>query len=74
MTRDALYEGVWSKPGIELAAELGISGVALAKTCKKLDVPRTARGYWQQIEHGQKRRRTPLPKANARTRTEFVLR
>jgi hypothetical protein len=52
---------------------LGISDVALAKICRKLDVPRPPCGYWQQLEHGQKPRRARLPKARPGTRIEFVI-
>lgn len=44
-TRDALYAKVWSKPVRDVAAEFGVSDVALAKACRKLNVPLLGRGY-----------------------------
>jgi len=41
VTRNELYEKIWAKPMVQVANEFGISGVALAKICKKLNV-RTA--------------------------------
>ena len=38
-SREELYELVWSKPMTAVAAELGVSDVALAKRCRKLFVP-----------------------------------
>lgn len=37
-TREELYTLVWSKPTRTIAKELGISDVALGKTCRKLSV------------------------------------
>ena len=61
LTREQLYEKVWSTPGITLAAEFGLSDVAIAKRCKKLEVPRPSRGYWAKLQAGRKPRRVPLP-------------
>src|SRR5689334_15478421 len=73
VTRDALFHLIWSKPVSEVAKEFGISDVALAKICRKLDVPRPPRGYWQQLEHGQKPPKARLPKARAGTRTKYII-
>ena len=51
LTREELYEKVWSTPGTKLAEELGISDVAITKRCKKLmsPVPPAATGRsWRQ--------------------------
>jgi hypothetical protein len=50
ITREELYKLVWSKPLIIAAKEFGISDVGLAKICRRLDVPRPYRGYWQLLE------------------------
>jgi hypothetical protein len=62
-TREQLYQAIWSTPCIKLAAKLGISDVALAKTCRKLGVPRPPRGYWARIEAGEKLPKLRLPAA-----------
>src|SRR5262245_50789361 len=45
-SRKELYDLVWSQPMRTLAMGVGISDVALAKHCKKLNVPVPSRGYW----------------------------
>ena len=62
-TREQLYKAIWSTPCIKLAATLGISDVALAKTCRRLGVPRPPRGYWARIEAGEKLPKERLPAA-----------
>jgi hypothetical protein len=44
-----------------VAVDYGISDVALAKICKKLDVPRPPVGYWNRVQHGQRPPRIMLP-------------
>jgi len=39
LTRQKLYEMVWSEPMISLAKSFGISDVALAKRCRAVNVP-----------------------------------
>jgi hypothetical protein len=45
-TRQSLYELVWSQPMRTVAAGLGVSDVAVAKACRKADIPVPERGYW----------------------------
>lgn len=71
LTREDLYQKVWEKPTIKLAAEFGISDVALAKICRKMDVPKPPLGYWRRIETGSKITKTPLPKSTKKTR-EYI--
>ena len=59
--RQALYEQVWAQPMTKVAKEYGISSVALAKICKKLDVPCPWRGYWRRKETGKSVKPLPLP-------------
>ena len=47
VTREGLFEQVWSKPMINLAREYGISDVGLAKICKKMEIPKPQRCYWR---------------------------
>lgn len=59
--RQKLYEQVWQKPGVQLAKEYGISDVALAKVCKKLNVPRPKPGDWTRMQCGHKVNKPALP-------------
>src|SRR5437016_8147809 len=62
LSREDLYELVWSKPMRELAKDFGISDVALAKRCRRLGVPVPGRGYWARVDAGQQPYRPQLPK------------
>ena len=59
--RQALYDQVWTEPIREVAKRYRISDVALAKICRKLDVPRPGRGHWAHKAVGQREERPPLP-------------
>lgn len=60
LTREQLYERVWATPLQRLAVEFGLSDVALAKRCRRLQVPTPPRGYWARLEAGQTPRRAKL--------------
>jgi len=62
LSREDLYELVWSKPMRELAKDFGISDVALAKRCRRLGIPVPGRGYWARVDAGQQPYRAKLPK------------
>ncbi len=58
LTRRALYDLVWSKPLRDVAADLGISDVGLAKVCARHRVPRPEQGYWNKIHAGKPAKRS----------------
>ncbi len=60
-SRQELYDLIWSTSALKLEAHFGISSVAIAKHCKRLNVPRPGRGYWARIQAGQTPRKAPLP-------------
>lgn len=61
LSREDLYELVWTSPATKLAAQMGISDVAFAKRCNKLNIPRPPRGYWAKLAAGRKPAKKPLP-------------
>lgn len=64
LTREQLYALIWNEPTRTVAQRLGISDVGLAKTCRRLFIPRPWRGYWREKETGHKPRQpklTPWP-------------
>lgn len=65
--REKLYEEVWAKPVVDVAAQYGVSDVAIHKICKSLNVPVPPRGYWSKIRAGAKPKKTPLPKTKGIT-------
>lgn len=60
-TREELYAHVWSEPMRTLAKHLGISDVALAKACRRANVPRPPRGHWARLRAGRQVARPSLP-------------
>jgi hypothetical protein len=62
ISREDLYKLVWSEAMIKIAVRLGVSDVAVAKACRKHNIPLPGRGYWACITAGQNLPRTSLPK------------
>ena len=60
LTREQLYELVWSEAMQRLAKQIGISDVAIAKHCRRMDIPVPERGYWNKLQAGHAVKRTPL--------------
>lgn len=52
LSREDLYFLVWTMPTTKVAKTLGVSDVAVAKRCKKLNIPKPPRGYWAKIQSG----------------------
>jgi len=50
LTRQELYNLVWSKPMMHAAKQFGISGVMLGRICAERNVPRPPRGYWANLQ------------------------
>jgi hypothetical protein len=63
-TRQQLYDLVWNKPTVQIAAEIGVSDVAVAKACKRHQIPKPPVGYWAMLQHGKEVLRTELPKVD----------
>ncbi len=61
LTREQLYEKVWSQSISSLAREWGISDVGLAKICKRYNIPRPGLGHWARKQHGYNPIQPPLP-------------
>jgi len=55
-------------PTVKLAKEFGVSDVAIAKMCKRLDVPKPPLGYWRRVETGQKKKIPALAKPKETTK------
>lgn len=63
LTREQLYELVWSKPLTKLAREYDLSDVGLAKICTRYKIPRPPVGYWTKLAHGYNTKKMPLPES-----------
>lgn len=62
--REEFYTLVWTRPMTSLAAEFGISDVALHKTCRKHGIPKPPQGWWSKVGHGKVTSPPPLPSRN----------
>lgn len=60
LTREDLYNLVWSMPMTKVGEKLGVSDVAVRKVCVKMKIPRPPQGYWLS-ERLQKRPKPALP-------------
>lgn len=63
LTRQELYELVWSTPVMKLCERFGLSDRGLAKLCDRHEVPVPERGWWAKQAAGHAVQRTALPKA-----------
>lgn len=61
ISREELYEQVWSTPMRKLAPTFGLSDVALTKMCHRFAIPTPGRGYWARLAAGKRDRKPPLP-------------
>jgi len=52
LTRERLYEEVWSEPVQRVATRYGLSGTTLKKICVQLGVPVPPRGWWAKARAG----------------------
>ena len=69
LSREELYELVWSEPIQILAKRFGLSDVGLAKVCKRYQIPRPGRGYWAKQQSGYRvKKRELCRKVPKRTR------
>jgi len=53
ISREQLYDEVWAELVTKVAERYGVSDVAVAKWCRKMDIPRPGRGYWARKSAGQ---------------------
>jgi hypothetical protein len=63
ISREDLYERVWSEPIQKLSKEYGLSDVGLAKTCRRFNIPIPPRGYWAKKQAGHRVSKPSLPAA-----------
>src|SRR5574340_1695504 len=60
-TREELYRLVWAQPAQHVARVMGVSDVALGKTCRRMGIPVPGRGYWARKAAGEQLSQPPLP-------------
>jgi hypothetical protein len=65
ISREDLYERVWTEPIQKLSKEYGLSDVGLAKTCRRHNIPIPPRGYWAKKQAGHPVTKDSLPQVIA---------
>ena len=63
VSREELYELVWSTPMTKVAEKFNVSGSYLARVCSALNVPRPERGYWVKLAFDKAPKRPLLPES-----------
>jgi hypothetical protein len=63
ISREELYELVWSAPMIKVGEKFKLSGSYMARVCATLRVPRPERGYWAKLAVGKAPEKPALPEA-----------
>ena len=63
ISREKLYELVWSKPMTKVAEQFDVSGSYMARVCSVMRVPRPERGYWAKLAVGKAQPKQVLPEA-----------
>jgi hypothetical protein len=53
ISRQALFEDVWTRPLSTIAPEYGLSDVGLRKICDRADIPTPGRGFWAKVASGK---------------------
>ncbi len=72
LTRQALYDRVWTDPMTKIAADLGVSSSGLKAICDRAAVPVPRAGYWQKRAVGRAGKPSALP-CETRLATEPVI-
>jgi len=73
LTRETLYNLVWSEPMLKVAARFGVSSSYMARVCTMLDVPRPERGYWAKLAFDKAKPKPPLPEPPQGVSTEIFV-
>lgn len=62
LTREKLFEMIWSEPIGKVAEQFGLTGNGLAKICDRLNIPRPSRAHWtRSAERREQRPELPSP-------------
>lgn len=64
ITRRALFDAVWSKPMIEIAADHDTTAYYIVSLCKRLGLPVPPLGHWQRVAVGRGAETPPYPAAD----------
>src|SRR5438128_638957 len=71
VTREQLYEQIWTQPATEVARRYRVSSSFLARVLDRMNVPKPRRGHWALAAVGRATARPPLPPAGPGDQTEW---
>lgn len=61
LTREQLYEMMWTKGVGKTEKELGLKPYQLSKICQEYNIPKPSSAYWYDIIYERNPQKTPLP-------------
>ena len=61
VTREKLYDEIWTEPITKVSKRFGVSDSYLIRVLKDLNIPRPPRGYWAMVAAGIHPEKPPLP-------------
>jgi hypothetical protein len=61
ITREQLYNMVWSTPMLTLSKKYSISDVGLRKICKRMNISLPKGGHWAKVKYGESSTENPAP-------------
>lgn len=72
LSREALYEMVWTEPSYFVAKKLGVSDSYLKRKCVSMGVPKPGLGYWAKVASGKVLEKPELPILTPRFKATWV--
>lgn len=72
ISREALYEEVWSAPMTTVAKRYDVSSNYLARICESMNVPHPPRGYWAKVHAQGEAIKPELPPASGAHPTHWA--
>jgi len=61
LSRQELYELVWSEPLTSIIKRFGLTDFFIRRVCKEMVIPLPGPGYWSKIKHDKPVERDELP-------------
>lgn len=73
VSREELYNQVWERPLMKVAADYNITGTGLKRICERHEIPTPERGHWAKLEHGKPVSQPPLPNVSDKLLAEVSI-
>jgi hypothetical protein len=73
ITREELFEAIWSTPISKLSSSWNVSSYRIVQACKELNVPKPEPLHWSLVHRGRQFERPSLPPTDVNTPAEAIL-